>query len=404
MPPNILWERSVNVTSSSTADGFCSQGDGLWRAVQALITFLTTNIIAHAATLYLQPGADTSLTIFSVFQALLLPVNAGDFAFHVIGRYIRRARKGQIKGSYFGGFKFEDAATSGAIAISIPLKFVPLVHGRWDSVSSQQKLVMLDNEKFSHAEKWDEKLPGQLPFTICDNYFRYVPYILPSTTKFPEPTEEVPGYYNHRISPQSSMLQKAVALIQLFLSARSIYNARHAFLQTDGLSSPFLVVVPYLLMTTINLVANMLVGSYTQIVVLPMKQDKLPKPNQVYIGHWEGEECERVITLAPRGASSTSSSMELEKQASVPEVNERGSSTALPPSPTKRTISVNEISAPESPRAGPVRTTSTTPMSSKGKEIVSSETTDQADTPRLIGTMKRSAYFGIFPLVRVRCS
>ena len=86
MAPTILWEADgiINATNVTTT-GFCSTKGGLWPAVQALIAFLTTNIFAHAATLYLAPGADLSLIVFSAFQAILLPVSAGDYAIHVLG-------------------------------------------------------------------------------------------------------------------------------------------------------------------------------------------------------------------------------------------------------------------------------------------------------------------------------
>lgn len=303
-------------------NSFCYAGGGTWPTVQALITFLTTNIFAHAATIYLVPGSDASLTVVTVFQALLLPVNAGDFAIHAISRYVRRLRKRQIGVmNAIGGFTFEDAATAGAIAISVPLRFAPLLQGRWDSVTDQQRLVMLDNEEFWHGEDWGPRgNPGGLPFDVSAKEFRYIPYILPPTTKFP-------GYANYKISPQSSALPKVIAIIQLVLSVRSIYLKYDSSIVAFGLSSPFLVVVPYLLMTLVNLLANTLVGSYTQVVVLPMEEDNFPKPNQVYIGGWLNEEAGRIVALLPDDeppAGDASSTVQTK------DVVEEGSSTHLP--------------------------------------------------------------------------
>lgn len=423
MSPNVFLEESNNNTAlNNTVHGFCSGGGGIWPAVQALIAFLTTNIIAHAATIYLPPGSDTSLSVFTVFQALLLPVNAGDYAFHAIGRWIRRFKKGQIKGlsSAFGGFKFEDAATAGAIAISVPLKFVPLLHGRWDAISSQQKLVMLDNEKFSHHENWGFRgSPGGLPFKISDKFFRYVPYILPSTTEFLPPTAEVAGYSNYRISPQSNMLPKIIAIIQLVLSGRSLYLKYHTSILTIGLSSPFLVVVPYLLMTLVNLLANTLVGSYTQIIVLPMAEDQLPKPNQVYIGCWPNEDSERVIALVPKEISSdthendvaeaapaahssstslltnrTDSTNNPENNVAVVATVEQGSSSAhLPANPTKATSTVN-VTQPRRRGVGAPVATPTVTVSSEVTEPVVGEKVDQTDVLKLVGAIERRAYEG----------
>jgi hypothetical protein len=67
--------------------------------------------------------------------------------------------------------------------------------------------------------------------------------------------------------------------------------------------------VPYLLMTCINLLANILVGSYAQIVVLPMKAARIPQPNQVLIASREGEIGSRVISLIPKQSSATAGSL-----------------------------------------------------------------------------------------------
>ena len=105
---------------------------------------------------------------------------------------------------------------------------------------------------------------------------RYVPYILPPTTRFP-------GYQNHRISTSSSVLPQIIGILQLVLSGRQIYLHFQSSFREDGLSSPYVIVIPYFLMTVVNLLANMLVSSYTNITVLPMAKDKLPALNKAYV-------------------------------------------------------------------------------------------------------------------------
>src|SRR5438552_2408512 len=108
MAPYLLSPRSDNVTSNDTSTSFCSAAGGTWPAVQSLVAFLVTNIFAHAATIYITNGAQPLLMVWEVFTALLLPVNAGDRAFHVLIRYGRRLFKCQIKGikNAFGGQTF----------------------------------------------------------------------------------------------------------------------------------------------------------------------------------------------------------------------------------------------------------------------------------------------------------
>ena len=303
-----LW-KAESFTPNSTQP-FCANIGGKWPATQNLIAFLTTNIFAHAATIYLSNGSDAYLTVKSVYSALLWPVNAGDRAFHVLGRYLTRVFRWKMKiRDAFGGDKFEDAATSGAIAISVPLKFAPLLQGRWDTVSAHQRIVMLNNERFHwHGEKWEvPRNEYPTPFNVSHTFSRYVPYILPSDTRFPK-------YDNYRLAPRSSALPQAVAVIQIFLSIRQLYLQYNSSILKDGLSSPYLVVIPYILMSLMNLLASVLVGSYPQITMLPMQDESLPHDNEVYIGGYGREKPLRVLarrlpTIIPSNENSDPSAV-----------------------------------------------------------------------------------------------
>jgi hypothetical protein len=272
----------------------CAYGRGIWSSVQSFVVFLATNIVAHAITIYLAPGTDLFTSVYKVYQALLLPVKAGDGASHAIWRYMQRSKT--LRGSHvIGGSHFEDAVTAGAIAVVVPLQYAPLLKGRWDSVQ-HQRLVMLDNKKFWYGAQDTRREFKNLPFTINDSHSRYVPFILPPRTTFPD-------YEEYRIASQSNALARIVAIAQLVLSTWQLVLHYGNSMAKNGLASPFLVVVPYLLMTFINLVANVLVGSYPQVTVLPTNKEKLPlarRDNQVYIGNWDADQNKtmRVVTVA----------------------------------------------------------------------------------------------------------
>jgi hypothetical protein len=280
----------------------CAYGHGIWTSVQSFVVFLATNIVAHAITIYLAPGTDLFNSVYKVYQALLLPVRAGDGASHAIWRYLQRSKT--LRGSHIiGGSHFEDAVTAGAIAVVIPLQYAPLLKGRWDSVQ-HQRLVMLDNKKFWYGAQDTRQELESLPFTIDDSHSRYVPFILPPRTRFPD-------YEEYRIAPQSNALTKIIAIVQLVLSTWQLVLHYGDSMKKNGLASPFLVVVPYLLMTFINLIANMLVGSYPQVTVLPTKMEKLPLArfaNQVYVGIWNADQTKamRVVTVAKQPGSPVS--------------------------------------------------------------------------------------------------
>lgn len=250
----------------------CADGGGLWSAFQAFVSFLVTNIFAHAATIHLPSGLSSTSTILAIINSIFLPVFAGDRAFHSINRWGARLFTGKMAiGDAFGGATLEDGATSGVIVICVPLRFAPILCGRWSRVTMDQNTTTLDNAVF-----WQPDSNPKLPFKVDGRFPKYVPFVLPPTTRFP-------GYRNYRISPSSAGLGQIVGVVQIVLSGRQLYLNYSTSLLSDGVSSPYVSVIPYILMSVVNLITNTLVGSYTQVTVLPMAHDTLPKDNDVFI-------------------------------------------------------------------------------------------------------------------------
>lgn len=173
----------------------------------------------------------------------------------------------------FVGGTFEDAAVSGVLAISIPLRFAPIVAERWEKAARHQKIIMLNNKNY-----WPPKSAPhpELPFKVRGKSQQYVPYILPPTTRFP-------GYTNYTLSPTSSWLPQTIGIVQAILSSRQLYLNYSSSIVADGLSSPYVVVIPYIFMSIVNMVANALVNSYTQVTMLPMNHVPLPSDNDAFI-------------------------------------------------------------------------------------------------------------------------
>jgi len=174
--------------------------------------------------------------------------------------------------SIFGGGSFEDAATSGAVAISVPVIFAPLLLGRWERVNGWQQILMLDNKKFKTGD------PFTLPFRYSYRCERYIPFVLPPSTGFSR-------YKDYRIPPTSNAIPQIIAIFQILFASRQIYLNYRSSVLDSGLSSPYLIVIPYLLMSVVNLVANTLCSSYTHVTMLPMDErgDCLPDVNEIYI-------------------------------------------------------------------------------------------------------------------------
>ena len=249
-------------------DEFCI--GGLWPAIQSLVVFLTTNIFAHAATFYLPPGTPALRTALLIISAIVSPVLLGDHAFRAIRR--RRSRWwSQFKGdremrptSLLGGDTFEDAVVSGALAICVPLEFAPVVRGCWGlATPNNLQMVLLDHTEVQNRP--EQKLLGGPTFYENRPIPPYIPFILPSTTNLPR-------YEGQKIAPSGSGLSQIFAIIQLFASSRQLYLAYGTTIRNQGLASPYLVVIPYLLMTLVNFIAHTFVGSYPQVTLLPMSR------------------------------------------------------------------------------------------------------------------------------------
>jgi hypothetical protein len=273
------------MSSSTNATEFCQVGN--WNATQTLIAFLGTNIIAHAATVRLPAGASRGFKMFSIVVVILQPVFAGEVALHSVSRWWKRWRQrwrqerpgkeGKTWITLSRGYRLEDAATSGAVAIFIPLQFVPLVKGRWDqiSVGKHTKTTLLGDYPVPHAKKIG------LPFKPAAHFPRYVPFAVPPNTKFKGELAR------RRIHPSSSVLSYIIGLAQAGVSARQLYLNYKAFVGVEGLSSPYLVVIPYMLMSLVNLIANLLLSNFRQVTIIPWKNTRPIPLNEVYIVNFQ---------------------------------------------------------------------------------------------------------------------
>src|SRR5271169_6523623 len=148
-----VWERSDNFTNS-TESSFCVDGGGTWQAIESLVTFLGCNMIAHAATIRVPAGSDASSNVRRVIAAVFSPIYAGNFAFRLLGRWWTRERYGKKRWKIeFAGDKLQDAVTSGAVAICIPLKFAPILAGlNWDLVEDNRRVVTWDHRNFMRPQ------------------------------------------------------------------------------------------------------------------------------------------------------------------------------------------------------------------------------------------------------------
>ena len=260
-------ESLTNATNSTDSE-LCPAGTT--QALEGIAIFIAVNILAHAATVCLRPGENTSGTIRTIFGAVIWPVTAGDQAFLLLRRRI--SKLSQPKSPVASEKSFEDAATGSALAIFVPKRFAPLLVDKWELVGDGQHSLSLDHGRNPILDPLRKRDP-QFRFNSVQHYYNF---ILPPTCQFP-------GYRSYKIYPMSSALRQGIAVLQIVYSNYKLYTTYQDSVRQNGLSSPYIVVVPYVLMSLVNLLCSAFVGFYTHVTVLPMAKDEFPPHNSEFI-------------------------------------------------------------------------------------------------------------------------
>jgi hypothetical protein len=248
---------------------------GWWPAVESFIVFIFTNIVTHAVSVVLPSGADVKFQGAMIFSSILLPAHLGDYAFRLLGRWWRHlssrwaeetsleSKLATLAKSCVGGESLEDAVMAGALAIYVPPEYHDLLTTRWNGVRNFQKVVISEKDIcFTKVKGYDKG--RKHPRVLLDaKRGRKTPFfVLPPNTKLNKKGEYV-------LTPTSSLLPQAIAIFQMVVSARQLWINYDTSIAVVGLASPYLIVIPYIIMTLLNFVAKGLVGSYPQVVLLP---------------------------------------------------------------------------------------------------------------------------------------
>lgn len=303
---------NVNNQSEPFTEANCmvlSNADNFWN----LCIFFGANIFAHAATIHPRTGATKTNSFRRMLLMIVAPITAGTVATNAIVTFVLGIWNGGFRWAHFLGHKdsLEEAIAAGAVGIKVPKELAPVLAGRWKLVGDERYSLMLDHER-SHPAKTSRE-----PHIPADD--APLEFILP-------PQSKLPGYKGYKFYPSSNFANELIAVVQLIYGVWQLVTEYSPEIEVMGLSSPMVWALPYLFMSLVNLLANLVMESYSHIVILP-PQD--PEPTDV-----------NVTKL-----SRTSSSATLKK---------------LPPSPSKPEIS---------------RTSSATTLNSKRKSVETEEPT-----------------------------
>jgi hypothetical protein len=305
-----------------------SNADNFWN----LCIFFGANIFAHAATIHPRTGATNTNSFRRMLLMLVAPITAGTVATHAIVTFVLGIWNGGFRWAHFLGTKnsLEEAIAAGAVGIKVPKELAPVLAGRWKLVGDERYSLMLDHER-SHPAKTSRE-----PHIPADD--ASLEFILP-------PQSKLPGYKGYKFYPSSSFANELIAVVQLIYGVWQLVTEYSPEIEVMGLSSPMVWALPYLFMSLVNLLANLVMESYSHIVILPPLD---PEPTDV-----------NVTKL-----SQTSSSATLKK---------------VPPSPSKSEIS---------------RTSSTTTLNSKRKSVETEDpsVSEKSDAIQLTPVTTRSTF------------
>jgi hypothetical protein len=196
---------------------------------------------------------------------LIAPITAGTVATHAIITFILGVKNCGIKWALFLSSKegLGDAIPAGAVGIFIPRDLAPVVAGRWKLVGDERHSLMLNHEKT--RPKHTSREP-HIPAPDA-----HLEFILP-------PQSRLPGYKNCKFYPSSNFANELIAIVQLIYGVYQLVNNYGSEIWLMGLSSPYICVIPYLYMSLVNLLANLLMPSYSHIVILPPQHPSLCFP------------------------------------------------------------------------------------------------------------------------------
>lgn len=227
-----------------------SPSANLWN----IALFFGANILAHAATIHSRTGATTFNSFQRMCLMLVAPITAGTVATYAIVTFILGVKKCGIKWAIFLGHResLQDAVPAGGVGILIPRDLAPVVAGRWKLVGDERHSLLLNHEKIE-CDSREPLIPGP---------DAHLQFILP-------PQSRLPGYAHHKFYPSSSFANELIAVVQLIYGVYQLVSQFGGQIRVMGLSSPYVFALPYLFMSLVNLVANIVMPSYTHITIIP---------------------------------------------------------------------------------------------------------------------------------------
>lgn len=225
-----------------------------FQTLLSVLSFFIGTCVVHALTDHYPVSATMWDSLKRNACLMVFPISTGIDSIHSIVIFAWSIRRLGCGAFFLKSRSLQCAVTSGSIAIRVPdtlVQALPRTYLGWSLVSDAHDIVELSHGSGLHSPKGS------------------------SLFKLPRTTRVVGDHYTiNRFYPASNSLGTVIALLQLGYGAYQSYVEYGYLIRNQGLSSPFLFSLPYLYMSLVNLIANLVKPIYTPITILsPVTDD-----------------------------------------------------------------------------------------------------------------------------------
>lgn len=330
-PDRFLTNITVQVPNSTTQHGnkhiLCLPiTKEYWPSVAAVIIFFATNYLAHAATVKSSPGDDTLLQACNAILALFFPMSGLLRALNAIARLPILARRDLERACKAGalcmvvraphwrpklgqklsvGVVLEDDERTGAIDLEVqpdsdhPLPIIANMITYLPSYAREHSSTWIHFDSVWARSRVDLRLTKvHGTYDLPEGYeFAIVPR---NTFLISQVASNIQGdsRLTSEISAGYSVLKAVASIIQVVAAFTTLLSHRPDLIRRWGYASYHLTVIPYLAMTLVNFISNMVSPDYP---CLYMVRSETMVEAEMLGGRFEGE-IAQMVSLLPGDA------------------------------------------------------------------------------------------------------
>lgn len=279
--PNINMNVTISVPAGTSDHGDPNLLCTPTKRLDVLIFFLA-NYFAHAATVKALPGEKTMDLAFIVFLAITFPFSGVARGLEAIVRHA----------SFYRGVHsdLQTAVRAGALCIVVrDRQWVPDLNLPIETIDSEAEPKSLPEEACFRIDISEGKNALEdVKFRKVHGLHRlpkgYRLALLPSNTKvIPNVTDNTGDRKKLIISSSYSVPQATVAIVQVLYASYTLYKTRGDQLNRYGYAAFGLTVIPYILMSFVNLIGNISTPDYQTLYLVssPELKEAISRGGQI---------------------------------------------------------------------------------------------------------------------------